>query len=99
MIYTAFDELRQATPLCLCGACHNQIQRAGRAIVLVVDHSKPFVNVTFCIHAACEAAFLAEHPPSRNARWVTFSLASFLATLLKNTSAREETAQHIPLGH
>ena len=41
------------------GACHNQIQREGRAIVLVVDDGKPLVSMTFCIHAACEAAFLA----------------------------------------
>ena len=35
----------------------------------------------------------------RGARWVTFPLTTFLATLLKNTSALEGAAQKIPIGH
>jgi hypothetical protein len=42
---------------------------------------------------------MRQFPPSRGARWLTFSLTSFLATLLKNTSAREEAGQKIPVGH
>jgi hypothetical protein len=99
MIFTSFDAYRVATPLCFCAHCHHPVQRAGRAIVLVVDDGKPLVNVTFCLHVACEAAFVAQHPPSRGARWVTFPLAAFLATLLKNTRAREGAEETLPLGH
>jgi hypothetical protein len=76
-----------------------QLAIAGRAIVLVVDDGKPLVNVTFCLHVACAAAFVAQHPPSRGARWVTFPLAAFLATLLKNTTAREGAEEQITVGH
>ena len=99
MIYTAFDAQRFATPFCLCGACHNQIQREGRAVVLVVEDGKPLVSVTFCIHTACEAAFIEKNPPTRGAHWVTFPLSSFLTTLLKNTSTPEGAGQKIPVGH
>jgi hypothetical protein len=98
-MFTSFDEQRRATPVCLCVACHWQIQRAGLAIVLVVDDGKPLVNITFCLHAACEAAFREKHPPTRGARWVTFPLTAYLTTLLKNTSAIEGAGQPLPLGH
>ena len=99
MMFTSFDAQRHATPLCVCATCHGQIQHDGLAIVLVVEDGKPIVCLTSCIHAACEAAFLAEHPPTRGARWVTFPLTSFLTTLLKNTSALEGTGQKITVGH
>jgi hypothetical protein len=69
------------------------------AMYKVVDDGKPLVNVTFCLHVACAAAFVAQHPPSRGARWVTFPLAAFLATLLKNTTAREGAEEQITVGH
>lgn len=76
------------------GTCHNQIQREKRAIVLVVDDGTPLVSTTFCIHAAYEAAFTAKNAPSRAACWITVPLTSFLAMLLKNTTAREEQGRN-----